>query len=134
MLNVSVQEPCVPELPLDVATNGSQGPGPAGPMPPRSVPWIRPGLPLDSMECCGLPLVYGDWRRKICHWVTLPAPSVATLNVQTNEFASVRVETPSLNEALDTDGRMSVSGRNAGSGLAVVNVPITCPPRTYGAV
>src|SRR5690348_13521361 len=129
MLNVSVHDPCEPELPLLVRANGSHGPGPASPVPAVSAPWIGPGWPLLWMECCGLPVVYGDCRREICHAVTLPAPSVATWNEQTKELASVRVAMPSPNEKLCSDGVISVSGRNAGNGLAVVNVPVTCPPR-----
>ena len=77
------------------------------------------------MECCGLPVVYGDWRSVISHCVMLPTPFVATLNAQTKELASVRVAAPSLNDTLCSEGRMSVSGRKAGSGFAVVNVPVS---------
>ena len=46
----------------------------------------------------------------------------------------MRDSMPSLNDIVVSAGVMSVSGRNGGSGLAVVNEPVSWPPRTYGAV
>ena len=58
---------------------------------------MTPGWPDESIECCGLPGLYGDCRSVNCQRVMLPAPSVATWKLQMNELASVRVATPSLN-------------------------------------
>ena len=75
-----------------------------------------------------IPGLYGDCRSVTCQRVMFPPPSVATWNVQRNEFASVRVTELSLNDSAVMAGVMSVSGRNGGSGLATVIEPVTLPP------